>query len=282
MSTKIFNGYILPSTSLTNLKKMCFSLREMLQDVHVEVSHKKFAEICCAYIDQNHFGIEFYNFKKNITKHLDSEKRYFVPYIETFKKISKQQQDNQGKFHDLNFEFNITFIPSGKNILALTYCNYEEKYLPYWEALPNISEYKYWNSTDQPKHLSEKEWNNRAKKWDKALESTPIESGFNIMILSNNVIFNANKIIEFQPSTTNRIKSIIELNTIHNRFKDEKDNSLTVNDSIKLYMQIKRDINDGTINTDDLYKKIKPDIRKLTENNLMEKIEINSNLSLIN
>ena len=255
------------------------SLRDMLQEVHIEVSHKRFAEICCSYIDQNQFNIAFSNFGKTENK----EKNFFIPYIEAFKKISKQQQDNQGKFHDLNFEFNITFIPSGKNILALTYCNYEEKYLQYWEALPNVSEYKYWNSTDRPKNISEKEWNIRAKKWDRALENSPIESGFNIMILSNNVIFNTNKIIEFQPSTNIRIKSMIELITIKNAFENETQNkALTVNESVQLYLQLKQNINNGTINTDDLYKKIKPEIRKITENNLMEKIELNSGLSLIN
>ncbi len=274
MSTKVFNGYILPNTSLAKLKKMCVSLREMLHDVHIEISHKKFAERCSEMIDQNTFGITFHDNVKRTKTH-------FIPYIETFTEISKQQLENQDKYHDLNFEFSITFIPSGKNILALTYCNYEDLYLPYWESMPEVSEYRYWNA-DRPEKISQEEWITRGKKWSKALEDAPVESGFNIMILSNNIVFSTNKIIEYQPDIASRIKTSIELLTVQNKFNELDNKALTAKESIKMYVQIRNDINNGSINTDELYKKIRPDIKKLDENILMERIEINSVLSLIN
>lgn len=277
--TKIFNGYILPTTSLSNLKKMCVSLRETLYDTYIDISHKKFAEKCCNLIDQNYFGINYGNF---IEKKIDSEKNFFIPYVETFKRINKQQEENRGKFHDLNFEFNITFIPSKKSILALTDCNYSQEYLHHWENLPNVHEYQYWDIFEKPPYVSNKEWLNRKKNWENVLGDAINESGFNITILSNNVVFNASKIIEKQPSIISRLKTCVELLTIQQEFEHLFDKSLTTNESIKMFFQIKKDIADGIINTDELYKKVKHDLKKLDENILLEKIEINSKLTLIN
>jgi hypothetical protein len=279
MSIHIFNGYILPSTSLNNLKKLCSNLKESMHDIHIKISHEKFAEKCCDLIDQNMFGIHHGNYtvrKKKVVK------THFVPYIETFKKISQRQQDYQKKYHDLNFEFNITFIPSNKNILALVDGNYSEEYLTFFEDLPNVKEYQYWNTSVKPSNITAKEWKQRYNTWNKALNNSPIESGFNIMILSNNISFDSHNIIKYQPSIEHRLKTSIENLAIQEEMEKEENNSMTINESIIKYLNVKHAVRNGLISVDKYHKKFKFDLKRLDEKNLIEKIEINSKLALNN
>lgn len=106
-----------------------------------------------------------------------------------------------------DFEIEITFFPvklNGKEIyLAMLFCEHRSVHKAF-ENLAGVSEFMYWNNTDPPDDISEKEFDKRGRVWDRVLKSSiPNQDGFSIcmhsqMPLGIEVLYNAEQIEKFR------------------------------------------------------------------------------------
>jgi hypothetical protein len=75
---------------------------------------------------------------------------------------------------EVDYSFSICVYPVKNNeFLGLWFTEWESKYTPLIKSKPWYQEYGYWNNTDKPEHLSNREWNKRRKDWEILRWGTP-------------------------------------------------------------------------------------------------------------
>lgn len=67
----------------------------------------------------------------------------------------------------LDFELTLALYPLGNSTLA-HYTNGNRTVHGWFDDLPFVKEYGYWNNTDRPDEISSREWARRRRAWDKA------------------------------------------------------------------------------------------------------------------
>ncbi|CDQ10589.1 protein of unknown function [Acidithiobacillus ferrivorans] len=79
-------------------------------------------------------------------------------------------------------DFQLVFFPDGNRFLGIAFTEHP-RWFRHWLRQPSVSEYRYWNNTDQPSGISRKEWGRRAETWDRVLGlDTPATRGFTITL----------------------------------------------------------------------------------------------------
>ncbi|MHB8226265.1 hypothetical protein [Acidithiobacillus sp.] len=69
-------------------------------------------------------------------------------------------------------DFQLVFFPDGDRFLGIAFTEHP-RWFRHWLRQPLVSEYRYWNNTDQPNGISRKEWERRADAWDRVLGWEP-------------------------------------------------------------------------------------------------------------
>jgi hypothetical protein len=85
--------------------------------------------------------------------------------------------------HAVDTDFQIVVFPYQDKFLGIVYTE-NGKWFKQWLSMPGVSEYGYWNNTDQPDNISDEEWEVRSEVWDEVLGDLGIPSmvGFTIDI----------------------------------------------------------------------------------------------------
>jgi hypothetical protein len=78
-------------------------------------------------------------------------------------------------------QFSLVFFPRKNDCLGMSFSDHSDWH-DLWIKSPGVSEYMYYNNTDEPEGLSRKAWKLREKAWDEVFagNSTPSMSGFTI------------------------------------------------------------------------------------------------------
>ena len=69
-------------------------------------------------------------------------------------------------------DFQLVFFPDGDRILGIAFTEHD-RWFRRWLRQPLVSEYRYWDNTDQPNGISRKEWERRNEAWDRVLGTEP-------------------------------------------------------------------------------------------------------------
>lgn len=94
--------------------------------------------------------------------------------------VGKQMRDST-----INFRCECVMIPHNNFTLILFYSDIDDM-IEYWESLPFIEDYHYQDSTDKPKKIKKKDWNQRNIDWDEALGyELPSTVGLNYTFTDN-------------------------------------------------------------------------------------------------
>lgn len=86
----------------------------------------------------------------------------------------------------LNFDLSVGIYPIGDKVLGLPFCGpAAQEAQEAFFALPEISQYPYWDCTDPDESVSPEEWEQRKLDWDKALPGIgiPRECGVTLKLL---------------------------------------------------------------------------------------------------
>ncbi len=244
MSTKIYNGYVLPPMSFYDLQRFINKLREKL----IPIKDKLILEAVARQVVSNFDDLVFSNltednwfyrfaearakvdgqftdgYKKNI---LDNSLMYSVreKVSRSFETIYKTNRRDP----EYDFQFSASFI-GGKNKTYVTiYCERKE-YEQVWESMKGVTPYPYWDNTDHPEELTYREWRARGREWDKVLigNNGPglIGLNFNLMDEKHLSLFGIDysEVIGAMSSVDKRAKKIarqIAENEVYVRIKKE-------------------------------------------------------------
>lgn len=189
MSIKIYNGYRLPMMSVTELNSFILRVQEKAIEIQKDIASSVLANCIASDLDELFvFGEEEFK-NRGFDKGHDSEKLY--PYLWPIQKahqlIKKRYQAIQETGHRdpvVDFDFELIVIPDGTKMIVLLYTE-QKAFQTYWESLPEVSYYGYWNNSDPDKDTSPEEWKQRKMDWLRVwpYDKRSKEIGLNLSII---------------------------------------------------------------------------------------------------
>ena len=210
MSIKIYNGYYLPFMELNELYQIVQGFKTQINMASEELFNKAIAVIATDIIDSIKIGLQ---------EHKRSSPVLVQAY---FKLIEKQEEAKRTNSRSpLDFSCSVCFIPviSRKKIYCLLYTE-QKDFKNIWEAVPGVIFYPYWDNTDKPREISDKEWWARGQEWSEALgKGTPADAGF-LIECGNKGFPSVEKMLPFIPSFTERVEKNARRITIKNKMKE--------------------------------------------------------------
>lgn len=175
MSTKIYNGGIIKTTSTKKIGEVINYLNENLNKEFKKLYYTELMDTIIKnydklLIDINHKNIIFKNYNfENKENFGDRENLVTIidAYISNrFNKVSSS--NNYQRDPSVDFSFWCMFIPYKNKVLLYPSCEKNE-YLDILFSHKDIKKYGYWNNVDPDETCSKKEWNQRMNDWDNAL-----------------------------------------------------------------------------------------------------------------
>lgn len=161
MSTKIYNGYRLPLMGSRQLILFLHKLQKDLSRKREQMIHKTVAQNVATYYDQVTVGYRTPSFDQFIPSYLSH-------CVGTLRKRAEEVERTRQRDPGADFSFSVTFYPLTDKMLATIYVeNNELRQL--WEDENCVTDYHYQNQTDQPEDVTDAQWSQREKDWDKAL-----------------------------------------------------------------------------------------------------------------
>lgn len=200
MSTKIGNGYILreDSPGWEDLLRAMITFRKSLVKPINKHVHTIMAIECINRIDRAAVNLP-------IERPEDSPLSWaYLEFIDRERKIKQTMQ--RDPVYDLDCE--VVLIPIDGKVLGLLYTE-QNLIKKRFEALSFVKRYGYWDNTDRPDYVTEVEWNERGKIWDRAIGiEPPAKRGFTIDCSPNWKIPKPANILQLLPTFEKRVLSI--------------------------------------------------------------------------
>lgn len=100
---------------------------------------------------------------------------------------SRHKCRREGLRYGADYDFEVSLFPRTRDTLAISYT--EEPRLRTWFfALPFVQEYGYWNNSDKPDSIPQREWGTRKRSWDRAFPFRPNETDLTMTIVKTDVL----------------------------------------------------------------------------------------------
>lgn len=249
--------------TLLELQSFCTRIREEASKIKEKLYIEKVASISAEIID--HISLD----KKIIFPGLD-----LTPYSSVIsaskgiiyeENLKIEQTKRRNPSYDWSFE--VCCIPTKECLLALLYTEQNE-FTQLWISQPEVKLYLYYDSSDKPDEISEKEWEKRKNLWNKALKNNYIPSlnGFSINFVDSYIPYSidAEKIISSMPSLEQRIANCTKYILLDQYIKDNKIKS---DDIFKTYLDAQDWVNS------DKSKQQRQNIEIILQSKLIDKIK---------
>lgn len=253
MSTKIFHAYRCSFETIDQMHERFMEIRKPINDEMKRQFYKRCAQEWTVYIDDRTIT------GKPIKKHF-----YDIAMDVSTKSDKMKESGNYDPTYDFLFE--VVVIPFKGKQYAKIFCH--DKYLHLVEHIEKFAEdYHYQNCTDRPEDISEKEWEERERTWDKILSQTKtgiwLQLGFtyDFSIIWADAPFRYKEIKRYIPGKRLRAQRIAVNRIYKRRIRGKKlDKKGKVSEYFETIEYIKTDEGQK-----ELKKKIKSIIRKLAD-----------------
>lgn len=118
--------------------------------------------------------IESEDYKKEFEKHLSLNKNTNLVEALTkievvHNKLTKEYKNAHDSIYrsEYNFDVSVAFYPYKGDVYIRPFCDMlMSKSLDFLNDDKRIREFRYWNNTDRPDDITDRQWNERAKVWD--------------------------------------------------------------------------------------------------------------------
>ena len=238
MSTKIYNGLRIKYMTMQELIPFSKELRAQLEPIAKEEFLKSYTKMLEEAIVFIQTGVQIdsciHNYNelsalenptfKDVNRVIDKEIRQFI-------KTNKSATTITESVSAFDFDTSLCVFPLSRKILAVPICN-NERLINALSENENITEYGYWNNTDKPDNVSNREWNTRKSDWDKALPGIGVlrENGFIFDLIDTmwdayDFVYNVETIYPFLTDVNTLISRVAKsklLSEKYNEFRKEE------------------------------------------------------------
>lgn len=158
MSTKIYNGYRMPTTDLFTLLNQC-------REIRLELEERRNSVLKTQFKDKAEYPAWRYNTQRQI-----------------------DESNRKGHQHSHDFSIEICFLPTEHSYLYLTFPA-KSKEMDIIQEHFKSEFFGYWNNVDPDEDCSEVSWQERRRLWGEALlddkNGIPGQHGFTITLLDS-------------------------------------------------------------------------------------------------
>lgn len=156
VSTKIYSGF----------KAINVEIKQLMIDLlQIQSAAKQIAQNLSWEYQIHHATILF---DKVCLGEAESIKHSY--YGECYAKLLEEQREVERtnmRNMSVDYSFSICIYPTQNNeFLGMYFTEWEPKYLPLLKAYPWYNEYGYWNNSDKPNKITQREWNKRRDDWE--------------------------------------------------------------------------------------------------------------------
>jgi len=203
MSTKIYTGFKFRNPHLLVIHHQIQAFRKELKALVLEKCSRLVAEMATHRIDRLAMGMKVQEPSSDCPlacawSKLNEEKR----------KIDKTQERNP----IFDFDFELAIFPLSEDKVLGMYFTEQEDFRKLWLSKWFVEEYGYWDNTDKPDELSEKDWERRCRDWDKALPdycAVPSLNGYGADCTEKYYpVVHAAEALKYIPNRRQRVRSI--------------------------------------------------------------------------
>jgi len=220
MSTKIYNGFRFTTMDFRKIHKYLMEFRLELEPL-IQAKYSKFLAIRCTTMHDRlvmgmHPGCDGEH-EENAYKH-GVLVQAFCEFEERIRRMRKTNQRDP----IIDFEVSMAIIPIPMKMLGIIYTEQAE-FQQLWFDKPFVKEYGYWNNTDKPDELTNRQWDRRRKDWDIALEhfgGIPSMNGFSIDCTTKYTGRpDADEILKLIPAHSKRAESVAKAKMFDDHIK---------------------------------------------------------------
>ena len=240
MSTKVYDGYKLPNFSSKELIDFCHRLKHLVSTEQKEFYFRAHSKRALQLFDLHYLG--------ELPEYKTSEKLFISnpsnPLSIAWSEITEEvrEANNKNQMHD--YYFHVHFFPLDNKILAMPR-SLNSLYNKIWESFSEVEEYGYWNNTDKPDEISNKEWNQRKKDWTEAFRGSvgwyANETGLKFEVMGDPFLFILQKDqSSYFPNVKKRALSAASLIVQNKAIKEalDKNKDKTKNETNKILSRI--------------------------------------------
>lgn len=279
MSTKIYNGYKIKNMKFSELNDFCMNIRQKIHEEAHKIVLKQIARECAEIVD-NIFTKRFNQIPANYREKTEYSVYYAARSI-SLERIEKNK----------TFTCSFVLYPHGRNILC-TFHSRNENFESIFSSTEGVEEYGYWNNTDKPENISEKQWRKRQKDWDKVFTRNPLKgceyipslTGLMCDIINSDILYlfyslgtkdDLKLIIENMPDFNKRLEALAHDMALGDLVQEELGpdiNTITSRDFVNVFYKATDNIR-NTEKGKSLVEKYKQEVRekipeKITEEHL--------------
>ncbi len=182
MSTKIHNGYKINSNDFQKVFNFILKFRDEAIEILKYQCYFRMAKNCSFFYDSISTNFELPLIQKMVDNRLEYLKDENKKEKTIFSLVSNQIEDyyqdgekNHARHPPDDFTCQLALLPFENKFYILLFA--EDKVLiEIWKEKDLVSEFMFWNNTDPPDELTEREWSERQRIWDGILDDQCISS----------------------------------------------------------------------------------------------------------
>lgn len=190
MSTKIYNGRI-HDKSLEDVYHQLIELKDEIAKMHDQEVYQYLARDVVRRIDS------------------DQEDQAFYKALNDLELRQHKLKQSFGRDPAIDWDFEICLFPDEGRTLAIPYTEKRE-FLSAYDALEGISNYAFYDNTDEPEDISPDDWNKRGEHWDKVLgpNSIPASRCLTFQVVSNEIgkLYDPREMLKYIPTFESRLE----------------------------------------------------------------------------
>lgn len=240
MSTKIYNGFVLPKMTLIELNEFSKQFREKAKEAAIEQAETFLARRIERTIDRLCLLTEKEFIDKCIKKENQTDRAaselysYYRPLLHQYYEAYERYQEVQRTNHrdpQVDLDANVVYIPLEDKTLAMFYGE-QDAIKKLWEQEEQVAYYGYWNNTDPDEDCSDEEWEQRKNDWEVALPgyTLPLEAGIIAEFVKgfpNKSELSPKRIVSYMNSHEKRAKDLAKETLEHQKYKEYEENGET-------------------------------------------------------
>lgn len=173
MSTKIYNGILFNTTDFYKIEQFLLKMKGELSELAKQEFLKVVAretqyaliylqtDVYLGYIlDTEHLNV--------IKEHPEKVAEKVFVFLRRMMKTNQTAKTIMEYERDVDFNFSVALYPLKEKVLGMI-CTDDPTLKKHFMSQNEVSEYGYWNNTDQPNDVSDTAWDQREKDWEIAL-----------------------------------------------------------------------------------------------------------------
>lgn len=163
MSTRIYDAFRFPIVNGEDWWAHALNMRKVVKNEVSAMILQRVLELAVDIHDHRTLGIEF-------PADINPEFEAHSSAIEFLKK-DMAEADNSHTIRPNDFTVECFFVPHKKHIYGKLIVNNGDIRKKLDTMFPEHEEYEYWDHTDEPEHMTRKQWKKRKKTWNKIFGS---------------------------------------------------------------------------------------------------------------